>query len=141
MKERKRSMEDKKEELEKEQKIWYSRNENNRIVREHLKKICEKLEKLQEDYTCLGTLDQTANGNLSGAVKIDFESYVQRQYFRQIIGFANQRLNIMTGGAFLLKCRAWKIWECGAMPALTGCLQHGNRKSQRCTYFIRRRIF
>ena len=106
MKERKRSMEDKKEELEKEQKIWYSRNENNRIVREHLKKICEKLEKLQEDYTCLGTLDQTANGNLSGAVKIDFESYVQRQYFRQIIGFANQRLNIMTGGAFLLKCRA-----------------------------------
>ncbi len=106
MKERKRSMEDKKEELEKEQKIWYSRNENNRIVREHLKKICEKLEKLEEDYTCLGTLDQTANGNLSGAVKIDFESYVQRQYFRQIIGFANQRLNIMTGGAFLLKCRA-----------------------------------
>ena len=71
----------KKEELEKEQKIWYSRNENNRIVREHLKKVCEKLEKLQEDYTCLGTLDQTANGNLSGAVKIDFESYVQRQYF------------------------------------------------------------
>ena len=50
-------------------------------------------------------LNQTAGGNLTGSAKIDFESYVQRQYFRKIIFRANQRLVQMSGNQFLLKCR------------------------------------
>lgn len=106
LKEQKICLENTKETLDMEQKKWYSRNETNRMILRNLKKIYETNKKLQEDYSCLGTLDQTANGNLPGSAKIDFESYVQRQYFKQIITFANHRLNTMTGGTFLLKCRA-----------------------------------
>lgn len=106
MEEQKIALENAKETLDIEQKKWYNRNETNRMILRNLKKIYETNKKLQEDYSCLGTLDQTANGNLPGSAKIDFESYVQRQYFKQIITFANHRLNTMTGGTFLLKCRA-----------------------------------
>lgn len=106
MEEQKIFLEKTKENLDIEQKKWYSRNETNRLIQKRLKRIYETGKKLQEDYSCLGTLDQTANGTLPGSAKIDFESYVQRQYFRQIITLANHRLNTMTGGTFLLKCRA-----------------------------------
>ena len=53
----------------------------------------------------MGNLSRTANGNLSGSVKLDFETYVQRQYFRQIIHAANVRLARMTGQEFILQCR------------------------------------
>ena len=47
----------------------------------------------------------TANGRLAGSSKIDFETYVQRQYFRQIIGEANKRLLTMSGHQFMLKLK------------------------------------
>ena len=53
----------------------------------------------------LENLSRTANGSLSGTVKMDFETYVQRQYFRQIIHAANQRLVRMTSNEFILQCR------------------------------------
>ena len=48
---------------------------------------------------------QTADGKLSGAARIDFQTYVQRQYFRQMIQAANRRLRRMTKGTFELQCR------------------------------------
>ena len=84
----------------------YSKNENNKDVREHLKKIYEKNRKLKERCARLRLLDQTAGGSLPGRPKIDFESYVQRRYFQQIITFANRRLEAMTGGNFILRCRS-----------------------------------
>ena len=53
----------------------------------------------------VGNLSRTANGNLSGTVKLDFETYVQRQHFKQIIHAANKRLVRMTSGEFMLQCR------------------------------------
>lgn len=94
-----------KKKIEELQKKIYSGNENNREVREHLKKIWEQSKELQSRYEVLKNLDQTANGNLSGSAKIDFESYVQRQYFEQVIHYANQRLLKMTSNQFLLQCR------------------------------------
>lgn len=61
--------------------------------------------KLRSQYEMMGNLSRTANGNLSGSVKLDFETYVQRQYFRQIIHAANVRLARMTGQEFILQCR------------------------------------
>ncbi len=52
---------------------------------------------LKRQYEMIGNLSKTANGTLSGAVKLDFETYVQRQYFKQIIHAANRRLIRMTG--------------------------------------------
>ena len=48
---------------------------------------------------------QTANGRLSGSAKIDFETYIQRQYFKQIIHEANKRLLTMSNHQFILKLK------------------------------------
>ena len=60
---------------------------------------------LKKAYELIHHLSQTACGSLAGTAKIDFESYIQRQYFQKIIAKANQRLIQMTAGQFILKCR------------------------------------
>ena len=83
----------------------HTRNEINRRAREALIRDFSDAEKLRSQYEMMGNLSRTANGNLSGSVKLDFETYVQRQYFRQIIHAANVRLARMTGQEFILQCR------------------------------------
>ena len=56
----------------------------------------------------VSNLSRTANGTLVGSVKMDFETYVQRQYFKQIIHAANRRLAKMTSNEFILQCREIK---------------------------------
>lgn len=104
--EQKADLDERRQAAEQEQRRWYSKNENNKDVREHLIKIYEKNRKLKERCARLRLLDQTAGGSLPGRPKIDFESYVQRRYFQQIITFANRRLEAMTGGNFILRCRS-----------------------------------
>ncbi|MCI9379567.1 MAG: SMC family ATPase [Dorea sp.] len=86
----------------------YTANQKNREVRKRLKVCLEKNGELQRKYELIGNLSRTANGNLSGTVKMDFETYVQRQYFKQIIRAANKRLVRMTSGEFILQCREVK---------------------------------
>ncbi len=90
----------------------HTRNEINRRAREALIRDFSDAEKLRSQYEMMWNLSRTANGNLrtangnlSGSVKMDFETYVQRQYFRQIIHAANVRLARMTGQEFILQCR------------------------------------
>lgn len=84
----------------------YSRRENHRAVRKQLKTLADMRLGLREQYERVNTLSRTANGTVTGTVKIDFESYVQRQYFRQMIHAANQHLQKMASGQFLLRCRS-----------------------------------
>jgi exonuclease SbcC len=70
---------------------------------ETLNRLWKEKEELEEEYRLYHDLFQTANGKLS--VSLDFQTYVQRQYFNQMIHAANKRLNDMTDGQFLLKCR------------------------------------
>lgn len=86
----------------------YTGNQKNREVRNRLMVYFKRDGELQRQYEQMGNLSKTANGALSGAVKLDFETYVQRQYFKQIIGAANKRLVRMTQGEFLLQCREVK---------------------------------
>ena len=83
----------------------HTRNEINQRARKTLIRDFSDAQKLRRQYEILGNLSRTANGNLSGSVKLDFETYVQRQYFRQIIHAANVRLAKMTGQEFILQCR------------------------------------
>ena len=76
-----------------------------REIKDNLKRNFEKNSGLQKQYEIVGNLSKTANGNLSGSAKLDFETYIQRQYFRQIIRAANKRLVRMTSGEFILQCR------------------------------------
>ncbi len=49
-------------------------------------------------------LYNTADGNVKPA-RLDFQTYIQRRYFKEMIHAANQRLKVMCDGSFLLKCR------------------------------------
>lgn len=81
-----------------------------RISNEKTYEVLVKYEKeygvLREKYTILHHLSQTASGSLPGTAKINFESYIQRQYFERIIARANKRLIQMTSGQFVLKCKS-----------------------------------
>lgn len=71
----------------------------------NLKRLWKEREELEEEYSLYHNLFQTANGKMTGSVSLDFQTYVQRQYFSQMIQAANQRLKVMTDGQFLLQCR------------------------------------
>ena len=70
-----------------------------------MRKKSHERENLAQKYQVVHRLAQAANGSLSGSAKLDFQTYVQRQYFKQMIRAANRRLTRMNGGDFLLQCR------------------------------------
>jgi len=72
---------------------------------QNLGRLWKEREQLEEKYRLYHTLFQTANGKMAGSVSLDFQTYVQRQYFNQMIHAANKRLDVMTDGQFLLQCR------------------------------------
>lgn len=96
------------QELKDQQMELFSKNKSNKEILERLAILFRAGKGTREKYECLNNLSRTANGTLSGTVKLDFETYVQRQYFRQIIQAANRRLIQMNGGEFILQCRAVK---------------------------------
>lgn len=96
----------KQESLEKELRKIYSRREKNRAAASKLSALSKEREELRKQYEKVSNLSRTANGSLSGSVKIDFESYMQRQYFERMIRCANHHLQKMASGQFLLKCRS-----------------------------------
>lgn len=83
----------------------YQRSETNRKAYQQLQKHQKAMGELVSQYEVYSQLNKTANGTLSGSAKLDFETYVQRQYFKKIIHSANKRLARMTNNEFILKCR------------------------------------
>lgn len=77
----------------------------NESAEKEVRTILSAREGLEREYQTIRTLSQTANGRLSGTAGLDFQTYVQRQYFQQMIDAANQRLLRMNDRRFLLKCR------------------------------------
>lgn len=86
----------------------HGKNMTHQSAYNKLKNYFAAQEELRKKYEVAGNLSRTANGGLSGSVKLDFETYVQRKYFRQIIQAANRRLVKMTSGGFILQCRELK---------------------------------
>lgn len=78
------------------------RLENNRRVSAVLTQELKRREKLQADYEDALDLSETANGGLTGKLKLSFEQYVQAAYFNRILQEANRRLDGMTAGRYLL---------------------------------------
>lgn len=92
-------------EIRKKSMDLHGRNETNKSAYENLKKYFETQAELRRRYEIISNLSRTANGNLSGSAKLDFETYIQRRYFRKIIQAANRRLARMTSNGFILQCR------------------------------------
>mgnify|MGYP003292172808 CR=1 FL=1 len=63
-----------------------------------------ELTAIEEKWTWVKSLSNTANGNISGKEKIALETYIQATFFERIIQRANTRLMVMSGGQYEL-CR------------------------------------
>lgn len=92
-------------ETERKRLAMHTAYETNRSVLENSRSYLEKGEKLKERDAVVKSLYRTANGRLSGSAKIDFETYIQRRYFKQIIKEANRRLLAMSNQQFMLKLK------------------------------------
>lgn len=102
--EEKKKMEDLTKRLQDEGKRIYADSKVNQQSYEDIKQQYKKREELKKQYVILKNLYDTANGKLSGK-KINFQTYIQRRYFKQVIAAANARLIKMTNNQFCLKCR------------------------------------
>lgn len=70
-----------------------------------LQTLFHERKRLKAEKQQLETLYTTADGKVTGAARIDFQTYIQRQYFKQMIYEANKRLRVMTDNQLLLQCR------------------------------------
>lgn len=98
-------LEKEREELQEQLMELHHEEEKNRQIREALLQCAKEYENQGREYALIRNLSRTANGSLTQSSRLDFESYVQRQYFEQIVDYANQRLIQMSSGQFLLQCR------------------------------------
>lgn len=73
--------------------------QSNSKALERLAALMEERRAMSEKLRVIKSLNEAANG------KIHFQTYIQRQYFKQIIQAANQRLSKIAPGKFLLECR------------------------------------
>ena len=60
---------------------------------------------MENHWTWVKALSNTANGNLTGKEKIALEIYVQRFYFSRILRYANVRLMMISSGQYELVLR------------------------------------
>lgn len=71
-----------------------------------LAKIVGELKTLNEEWGVLDTLCRTVSGRAqNGREKLSLEGYVQRYYFKEVVVAANRRLQVLTDGNFVLRCR------------------------------------
>ncbi len=87
------------------QQTCHTINVTNEQVKAKLLLFEEERKKLQKEDDVIKSLFKTANGKLTQSAKMDFETYVQRQYFRQIIRQANRRFLVMTNQQFMLQIK------------------------------------
>lgn len=101
---KKQLLQQEKEELEHKIKIVYNITDVNKNAFATGKKYYKERDELRELAVIYKNLDDTANGRLSKK-HINFQTYVQRRYFKEIIHKANKRLYPMSGNQFILQCR------------------------------------
>ncbi|MDO4555945.1 MAG: SbcC/MukB-like Walker B domain-containing protein, partial [Lachnospiraceae bacterium] len=91
--------------LDLESKQIYQEIDSNKKSIKQLTAIYDAAVKTDLAYEQVHPLSDTANGRLSGSAKIDFQTYMQRRYFKRIIEAANRRLAPMSREQFTLSCR------------------------------------
>lgn len=91
--------------IEEEKRRLVTMIERNREAKKNLTALYQERTNLKEQYELVGNLERTANGNLAGQARMDLQTYVQRRYFKYIVGEANRRLVKMNGAQFMLQCR------------------------------------
>ncbi len=87
---------------EQQQRIAH-RYETNKKIRQSIEKQSKEAVETERQWSLVKELSNTINGNLSGKDKITLETYVQMQYFDQVIRRANTRFMVMSAGQYELK--------------------------------------
>lgn len=83
-----------------------SQNKTNESILKEVIRYGNERRALEEKDHVIEVLYQTMNGKITKAAKMDLETYVQRQYFKQIIAQANKRLITMSSGQFILQLKS-----------------------------------
>ena len=83
----------------------HTRLSTNASARDNIARKAEETDALEEEYTWIKALSETANGTVHGKDKIMLETYIQTTYFDRILERANIRLRKMSGGQYDLKRR------------------------------------
>ncbi len=88
--------------LENRMKEIFGRISNNKSALKNIKEKQNEFWILDQKYANLKELSDTANGQITGKQRITFERFIQASYFDQVVGEANKRLDIISGGRFAL---------------------------------------
>ena len=104
MEERKVTLDDRKAWLEEQSKAIYGVRTRNELIHQKIGKLLDLRKEVKEEYLLMNRLDATANGKLS-LCHMNFQTYIQRKYFKSILKEANKRLYQMSNGQFILQCR------------------------------------
>ena len=99
-------LQEKSRQQEQKGKNIFSVLENNKKRVSNLRKLLGDYDKVKAEYNVVYHLNRTANGKLD--LKLDFQTYMLRRYFEEIIHEANKRLRIMTRDQFILQCRSYE---------------------------------
>lgn len=103
--ERIRALKERRQALAEEKEDAAGLLKNHLDARELIEKARRDSGRVMEEYLLYDGLWKTVSGNLRGQVRIDFETYVQRMYFEQILAAANRRFLKLSDGRMKLKCR------------------------------------
>lgn len=77
-----------------------ARYKNNTDICKNIESIQKRIKKVEDELQYVNILCDTANGRLKGKQKVDFETYIQMNYFDRILAYGNQRLLIMSDGQY-----------------------------------------
>lgn len=91
--------------IQQEQRALHARLMTNETARQRISEQGTQLMALEERYTWMKALSDTANGTVSGKSKVMLETYIQTTYLDRILARANLRLSRMSGGQYDLKRR------------------------------------
>ncbi len=77
-----------------------------RETEQQLSAALREQEAMREEWGMISELYKTVSGQQGGGrAKLRLEAYVQQYYFRRVVIRANERLAVLTGGQFVLRCR------------------------------------
>ncbi|MBR5497102.1 MAG: SMC family ATPase [Clostridia bacterium] len=100
--EEKQTLLEKKVSLSAKQKTLSIRIDTNLRAKENIASKASELSVIEEKWTWVKALSNTANGNIASREKIMLETYIQATFFERIIRRANTRLMVMSGGQYEL---------------------------------------
>jgi len=105
IREKKNALTRQREELDGEEKAVLAVLSANTAALAGVRSAVREREKLVEEQIYVHDLAVTATGRQVGQDKVNFETYVQRYYFRRVVAKANARLKVLSEGAFVLRCK------------------------------------